>query len=96
MELLNRMKLLRTAFAFAVLMSSVSASGAQPVECDYMQKMMNKLGRDMAVNRQIVATYGNSSRGIEASRTLAMQTKDYRLTKKQYKKSFCEDSWIGD
>ena len=90
------MKLLRTAFAFAVLTSSVLASRAEPVECDYMQKIMNKLGREMAVNRQLVAAYGDSERGIEASQTLAKQTKDYRLTKKQYQKSFCEDSLTRD
>ena len=87
------MKLLRTAFAFAVLTSSVLASRAEPFECDYMQKIMNKLGREMAVNRQIVAAYGDSARGDDASQALAKQTKDYRLTKKQYQKSFCEDSW---
>jgi len=50
----------------------------------------------MAVNRQIVAAYGDSERGIEASQALAKQTKDYRLTKKQYQKSICEDSWSRD
>ena len=90
------MKLLRTAFTFAVLTSSVLASRAELVECDYIQKILNKLGREMAVNRQIVATYGDSARGGEASQALAKQTKDYRLTKKQYQKSFCEDSWSRD
>tara|TARA_B100001057_G_C22332524_1_gene750089 strand:+ start:210 stop:482 length:273 start_codon:yes stop_codon:yes gene_type:complete len=90
------MKLLRTAFTFAVLTSSILASRAEPVECDYMQKIMNKLGREMAVNRQIVVVYSNTARGIEASQALAKQTKDYRLTKKQYQKSFCEDSWSRD
>ena len=61
-----------------------------------MQKIMNKLGREMAVNRQIVVVYSNTARGIEASQALAKQTKDYRLTKKQYQKSFCEDSWSRD
>ena len=50
----------------------------------------------MAVNRQIVVVYSNTARGIEASQALAKQTKDYRLTKKQYQKSFCEDSWSRD
>ena len=90
------MKLLRTAFAFAVLTNSVLGLRAEPVECDYMQKIMNKIGIEMAVNRQIVAAYGDSERGIEASQTLAKQTKDYRVTKKQYQKSFCEDSWSRD
>ena len=90
------MNLLRTAFAFAVLTNSVLGLRAEPVECDYMQKIMNKLGREMAVNRQLVAAYGNSERGIEASQALAKQTKDYRLTKKQYQKSSCEDSWSRD
>ena len=69
---------------------------AETVECDYMLKMINKLGRDMARNRQIVALYGDSERGIQASQNLSRQTKDYRLTKKQYQKSYCEDSWIRD
>ena len=90
------MKLLRTAFAFAVLTNSVLGIKAEPVECDYMQKIMNKLGREMAVNRQIVATYRDSERGIVASQALAKQTKDYRLTKKQYQKSYCDDGWIMD
>ena len=90
------MKLLRIAFAFAVLTNSLLGIKAEPVECDYMQKIMNKIGVKMAVNRQIVAAYGDSERGIEASQTLAKQTKDYRVTKKQYQKSFCEDSWSRD
>ena len=50
----------------------------------------------MARNRQIVALYGDSERGTQASQNLSQQTKDYRLTKKQYQKSYCEDSWIRD
>ena len=90
------MKLLRTAFTFALLTNSVLGIKAKPIECDYMQKIMNKIGIEMAVNRQIVTAYGDSERGIEASQTLAKQTKDYRVTKKQYQKSFCEDSWSRD
>ena len=89
-------KQLGKAFAFAVLISSMSANRAMPVECDYMQKIMNKLGRDMAVNRQLVAAYGDSARGIEASKALAAQTIDYRQTKKQFKKSYCGENWSSD
>ena len=90
------MRLIQILFLPLVLILSAPPYKAETLECDYMLKMMNKLGRDMARNRQIVALYGDAERGIEASQNLSRQTKDYRLTKKQYQKSYCEDSWIRD
>ena len=90
------MQLLQPLFVLLMLMFTALPHKAETIECDYMLKMMNKLGRDMARNRQIVALYGDSERGIQASQNLSRQTKDYRLTKKQYQKSYCEDSWIRD
>ena len=90
------MRLIQIIFLLLVFIFNASPYKAETIECDYMLKMMNKLGRDMARNRQIVALYGDSERGIQASQNLSRQTKDYRLTKKQYQKSYCEDSWIRD
>ena len=90
------MQLIQIFFLLLVLILSAPPYKAETLECDYMLKMMNKLGREMALNRQRVAIYGDSERGIQASQILAKQTKDYRLTKKQYQKSHCEDSWIRD
>ena len=90
------MQLLQPLFVLLMLMFTALPHKAETIECDYMLKMMNKLGRDMARNRQIVALYGDSERGTQASQNLSQQTKDYRLTKKQYQKSYCEDSWIRD
>jgi|GEM_PF-1181804 len=90
------MRLIQTFFLLFILIFNAPPYKAGSVECDYMLKMMNKLGRDMARNRQIVALYGDSERGTQASQNLSQQTKDYRLTKKQYQKSYCEDSWIRD
>ena len=90
------MRLIQILFLPLVLILSAPPYKAEILECDYMLKMMNKLGREMARNRQIVALYGDSERGIQASQNLSRQTKDYRLTKKQYQKSYCEDSWIRD
>ena len=90
------MRLIQIIFLLLVFIFIASPYKAETIECDYMLKMMNKLGRDMARNRQIVALYGDSERGTQASQNLSQQTKDYRLTKKQYQKSYCEDSWIRD
>ena len=90
------MRLIQILFLPLILILIAPQYKAETLECDYMLKMMNKLGRDMARNRQIVALYGDSERGTQASQNLSQQTKDYRLTKKQYQKSYCEDSWILD
>ena len=78
------MRLIQTFFLLFILIFNAPPYKAGSVECDYMLKMMNKLGRDMARNRQIVALYGDSERGTQASQNLSQQTNDYRLTKKQY------------
>ena len=77
----------------------VSAPGlTQPMfdECKFIDSVMSKLGKRMSINRQIVARYGESDEGIEASKALKKQTDDYRQAKKQYKKAGCVNQWGRD
>ena len=87
------MKLFCAAIAGAALLSNPSPSRAEFDECHIITGVMSKLGREMAINRQIVATQGDTVRGELASEALAQQTKDYRLAKRQYKKARCENIW---
>lgn len=77
----------------------VSTPGlTQPIfdECKFIDSVMSKLGKRMSINRQIVARYGGSDKGIEASKALKKQTDDYRQAKKQYKKAGCVNRWSRD
>ena len=71
------MKLFCAAIAGAALLSNPSPSRAEFDECHIITGVMSKLGREMAINRQIVATQGDTVRGELASEALAQQTKDY-------------------
>ena len=90
------MKFFWAALAGAALLSNPSPSRAEFNECHIITGVMSKLGREMAINRQIVATQGDTVRGELASEALAQQTKDYRLAKRQSEKADCVDRWSRD
>ena len=90
------MKLVRVFLFFVALSSLVLPAEAQFDECSFIKGVMNRLGREMSINRQIVAAQARSDRGEQASRALAKQTKDYRLAKEQYEKADCGDAWKRD
>ena len=54
---------------------------------------MNKLGRNMSINRALIASGPNKEIEQKASEELAQQTKDYRLAKRQYEKAGCKSKW---
>ena len=90
------MKLFRLVLFVVVLVSTMPSAKAQFDECSFIKGVMNKLGREMSINRQIVAAQAGSDRGEQASQALAKQTKDYRLAKQQYEKADCSDAWRRD
>ena len=90
------MKLVLVFLFFVALSSLVPSAEAQFDECSFIKGVMNKLGREMSINRQIVAAQANTDRGEQASQALAKQTKDYRLAKQQYEKADCSDAWRRD
>ena len=90
------MKIFRLVLFVVVPISTIPSAKAQFDECSFIKGVMNKLGREMSINRQIVAAQASTDRGEQASRALAKQTKDYRLAKEQYEKADCGDAWKRD
>ncbi|WP_232200074.1 hypothetical protein [Synechococcus sp. CC9616] len=54
---------------------------------------MNKLGREMSINRALIASGPDQETEQKASELLSQQNKDYRLAKRQYQKASCENVW---
>ena len=90
------MKLISTALVTTILFLGYPTSRAEFNECVFIEQVMIRLGKGMAINRQIVSAYGDTPRGEQASQDLAKQTEDYRQAKRQLKKAKCGDLWSRD
>ena len=62
-------------------------------ECEFIQRTMNKLGREMSINRALIASGPDQETEQKASERLSQQNKDYRLAKRQFQKARCENVW---
>ena len=71
----------------------LSTPSLSMTECEFIKRTMNKLGREMSINRALIASGLDEDMENKASELLSQQTKDYRLAKRQYKKARCENIW---
>lgn len=88
--------LARTSIAIALLLGTglgIPHAGHSITECEFIKQTMNKLGRNMSINRALIASGPNKEIEQKASEELAQQTKDYRLAKRQYEKAGCKSKW---
>ena len=90
--------LARTSIAIALLLGTGLELGlphaSQSItECEFIKRTMNKLGRNMSINRSLIASRPSKEIEQKASEELAQQTKDYRLAKRQYEKAGCKSKW---
>jgi len=83
---------------FVALATGIMATPSYGLtECEFIQQTINKLGSRMSILRMTIATSGNQVVQEEASKQLRSDTNDYRLAKKQYKRSDCgPDRWSRD
>lgn len=70
-----------------------SGSSVAMTECEFIKRTMNKLGREMSINRALIASGPDQETEQKASELLSQQNKDYRLAKRQYQKARCENIW---
>lgn len=80
--------------AFALL-GYPSAGLAEFDECRFMDQVLNRLGKAMAINRAIIAGSNDPAAVAAASEALSEQNKQYRNTKRQRSKAGC-DGWERD
>ena len=67
----------------ALLLGSLPAVQAEFDECRFMDQVLIRLGKAMAINRAIIAEGNDSSAVAAASEALAQQNESYRRTKRQ-------------
>lgn len=67
-----------------------SASAAEFDQCVLINKVLNRLGSAMAINRMIIADGTDPIRVEQASQALAEQNRRYRSTKRQGEKLRCD------
>ena len=88
--------LARTSIAIALLLGTglgLPNPSQSITECEFIKQTMNKLGRNMSINRALIASGPNKEIEQNASAELAQQTKNYRLAKRQYEKAGCKSRW---
>ena len=75
-----------------LLVQVASAQPAEFDECELIDKVLNRLGSAMAINRMIIAEGKAPLRVEQASQELAEQNRRYRSTKRQGEKLHCDGS----
>ncbi len=81
---------------WALLLLGVPAAGRAAFdECQLMDRVLNRLGNAMAINRAIIAESTDSAAVAVASEALTQQNESYRRTKRQRSKAGC-DGWERD
>ena len=81
---------------WALLLLGVPAAGRAAFdECQLMDRVLNRLGNAMAINRLIIAEGKDSTAVAAASDALAEQNESYRRPKRQRAKAGC-DGWQRD
>ena len=81
---------------WAMLLLGVPAAGRAAFdECQLMDRVLNRLGNAMAINRSIIAESTDSAAVAVASEALTQQNESYRRTKRQRSKAGC-DGWGRD
>ena len=77
----------------APLLVQISSAGAAEFDqCLLIDKVLNRLGSAMAINRMIIAEGKDPVRVEQASQELAEQNRRYRSTKRQGQKLRCDGS----
>ena len=81
---------------WALLLLGVPAAGRAAFdECQLMDRVLNRLGNAMAINRAIISESTDSAAVAVASEALTQQNESYRRTKRQRSKAGC-DGWERD
>jgi len=75
-----------------LLVQVSSAHAAEFDQCVLIDKVLNRLGSAMAINRMIIAEGKDPIRVEQASQDLAEQNRRYRSTKRQGEKLHCDGS----
>ena len=78
-----------------VLLGIPAAGRAEFDQCRLIDRVLNRLCNDMAINRLIIAESSDSTAVTAASDALAQQNESYRITKRQRSKAGC-DGWQGN
>ena len=80
--------------AIAIFSSLIlHAASATTLECQVMTKVMNRLGSQMSVYRQRIATSSDQDAVRSLSEALAEDARRYREAKQQYKDARCRSVW---
>ena len=78
-----------------LLLGLAPAVRAEFDECRFMDQVLIRLGKAMAINRAIIAESRDDTTVAAAEAALAQQNDSYRRTKRQRSKASC-DSWGRD
>ena len=78
-----------------LLLGLVPAVHAEFDECRFMDQVLIRLGKAMAINRAIIAESSDDTAVAAAQAALAQQKDSYRRTKRQRSKASC-DGWERD
>ena len=73
-----------------VLLGIPAAGRAEFDQCRLIDRVLNRLCNDMAINRLIIAESSDSTAVTAASDALAQQNESYRITKRQRSKAGCD------
>ena len=78
-----------------LLLGLAPAVRAEFDECRFMDQVLIRLGKSMAINRMIIAESSDDTAVAAAQAALAQQNDSYRSTKRQRSKAGC-DGWGRD
>ena len=78
-----------------LLLGLAPAVRAEFDECRFMDQVLIRLGKAMAINRAIIAESSDDTAVAAAEAALAQQNDSYRRTKRQRSKASC-DGWQRD
>ena len=78
-----------------LLLGLAPAVRAEFDECRFMDQVLIRLGKAMAINRAIIAESSDDTAVAAAEAALAQQNDSYRRTKRQRSKASC-DGWGRD
>ena len=78
-----------------LLLGLAPAVHAEFDECRFMDQVLIRLGKAMAINRAIIAESRDDTAVAAAEAALAQQNDSYRRTKRQRSKASC-DGWERD
>lgn len=81
----------RTLIAIYFLSGCFSPKVFAATECNLIQESIDKLGREMSIQRTIISSNPNPEIAAKANSVFKIKKYEYNLAQKEFKKAKCSD-----